>query len=106
MGAGKTMRQLLIVFLLFHLAYGDSAESLFEKIASKDVLAKYTTLLFDSGCRPVLISWDKECIKPSFDCKKAKPNTSEWLLCKDENAFMDNLFDSIHWAKYPKRAKA
>lgn len=82
--------------LLFNVAYGDSAESLFERIASKDVLAKYTSLLFDNGCRPVLISWDKECIKPSFDCKKAKPNTSEWLLCKEQNAFMDRLFDSLY----------
>lgn len=56
MGAGKTMRQILIVFLLFHSAYGNSAESLFERIASKDVLAKYTTLLFDNGCRIVLVS--------------------------------------------------
>lgn len=42
--------------LLFNITYGDSAESLFERIASKDVLAKYTTLLFDNGCRLVLVS--------------------------------------------------
>lgn len=66
------MCQILIAFLplLFNVAYGDSAESLFEKIASKDVLAKYTSLLFDNGCRPVLISWDKECINPALIARK------------------------------------
>lgn len=95
------MRQIIffVVFLplFFNIAYGDDVESLFEKIASKDVLAKYSSLLFDNGCHPALIGWDKECIKPSFDCKKAKPNTSEWLLCyAEQNAFMDNLFDSLY----------
>ena len=89
------MKKLILFLLISDIMYSADLESAFATIAPRETLDKQVEWLYEQGCRPAIVETN-ECVKPSFSCEKVQENTSEWLLCYNHNAFLDNIFTSYY----------
>lgn len=89
------MKKLILFLLISNAIYSADLDSAFNNIAPRETLNKQVEWLYEQGCRPAIVETN-ECVKPSFSCESVLENTSEWLLCGDYNAFLDNIFTSYY----------
>ncbi|MGX3044335.1 hypothetical protein [Helicobacter sp. T3_23-1056] len=89
------MKKLILFLLISDIVCSNDLGSAFATIASKETLDKQVEWLYEQCCRPAIVETN-ECVKPSFSCEKVQENTSEWLLCYNHNAFLDNIFTSYY----------